>query len=117
MIDGTKIPGNWANFLKVDENKRELFSLLSSILHNSFQLVCKELVITEGDDLNRSLLSDIAALAYCIHQEANGYMILHATHAAHNGHHEILICAVDNNITVDNDIIVFAVILAHTLEE
>ena len=29
-------PGNWAGFLRVDENKSELFSFLSGVLHDSF---------------------------------------------------------------------------------
>ncbi len=109
--DGT-IPGNWASFLRVDANKTELFSFLSGVLHDSFQLGDKELVITEGDDvLSKPPLQDTAALAPCNQEEADSRMMLHAAHAAYNGHKKILIR------TVDTDVVVLAVALARTLEE
>ena len=50
-LAGTMITRNWASFLRVNENKTELFSFLSSIiLHESFQLAGKELVIMKEND-------------------------------------------------------------------
>jgi len=106
------IPGNWASFLRVDENKTELFNFLSGVLYNSFQLADKELVITKGDDvLRKPLLLDTSALAPCNYEEADSCIMLHATHAAHNGHKKILVR------TVDTDVVVLAVALARTLNE
>ena len=79
---GAKIPGNWTSFLRVDENKTELFSFLFGVLHDSFQLADKELVITEGDDVvSKPPLLDTTALSPCNHEEADIRM-LHAAHAA-----------------------------------
>lgn len=112
VVGGATIPGNWNSFLRVDENKTELFTFLSGVLHNSFQLADKELVITEGDDfLSKPPLLDTAALDPCNHEEADSRMMLHAAHAAHNGHKKILIH------TVDTDVVVLAGLLARTLEE
>jgi len=41
--------GNWSSFLRVDDNKTELFSFLSGALLDSFQIADKQLVIMEGD--------------------------------------------------------------------
>jgi len=113
VVGGSTIPpGNWASFLRVDENKTELFNFLSDILYDSFQLADKELVITKGDDvLTKPPLLDTSALSPCNHEEADTRIMLHAAHAAHNGHKKILIC------TVDTDVVVLAVVLAHTLNE
>ena len=46
VVGGASIPGNWASFLRVDDNKTELFSFLSGALLDSFQLAGKQLVIT-----------------------------------------------------------------------
>jgi len=50
VVGGATIPRNWASFLRVDENKTELFSFLSGVLYDSFQLADKELITTKGDD-------------------------------------------------------------------
>ena len=69
MVGGATIPGNWASFLRVDENKTELFSFLSGVLYDSFQLADKELLITKGDDvLRKPPLLDTSALAPCNHE-------------------------------------------------
>ena len=113
VVGGATIPGNWNSFLRVDENKTELFSFLSGILQDSFQLADKQLVITDGDDvMSKPPIPDTAALAPCNHEEADSRIMLHAAHAAHhNGYKKILIR------TVDTDVVVLAVVLARTLEE
>ena len=113
VVGSATIPGNWNSFLRVDENKTELFSFLSGILQDSFQLADKQLVITDGDDvMSKPPIPDTAALAPCNHEEADSRIMLHAAHAAHhNGYKKILIR------TVDTDVVVLAVALARTLEE
>jgi len=49
VLGRASIPGNWASFLRVDNNKTELFSLLSGALLYSLQLAEKQLVITNRD--------------------------------------------------------------------
>ena len=72
MVGGARISGNWASFFRVNENMTELFSFLSGILHDSFQLADKDLVITEGVDfLSKPPLQDIAALSPCNYKEAD----------------------------------------------
>ena len=100
VVGGATIPRNWTSFLRVDENKTELF--------DSFWLADKQLVITKGDDvLSKPPLLDTSVLAPCNHKEAESLIMLHATYAAHNGHKKILICTV----------VVLVVALAHTQKE
>jgi len=69
------------------ESTEQNRSFLSGVLHESFQLAEKQLVITKGDDvLSKPLLLDTSALAPCNHKEANSRIMLHAAHTAHNGH-------------------------------
>lgn len=110
-MGGSTIPTNWVSFLSVNENKTELFSFLS-VLHNSFQLGDKELVITEKDDVfSKSMLLDTEALTPCNQDDADSRMILYAPPRRSNCHKKILI------LVVDNDDVVLAVALARTLEE
>jgi len=70
-----------SSFLRVDENKTELFRFLSGILHNSFQLADKELFVVEGDDvLSKPLLVYNSALAPCNHEEADSDIMLIVHH-------------------------------------
>ena len=91
------------------ENKTELFSFLSGVLHDLFQLADTEMVITGGDDvLSKPPFLYTSALTPCNHEEADSDIMLHAAHAAHSGHKKILIR------TVDTDDVVLAVALART---
>jgi len=100
---------NWASFLRVDDNKTELFCFLSGALLDSFQLAEKQLVITNRDAvLSKPPLLDTTSRAPCAQEEVDSCMMLHAAHA---GHSKITIR------TVNTDVVVLAVALACTLEE
>ena len=104
------IPGNWRDFLRVDENKSELFNFLSLALLEAFNHEGKQLVITNGESiLSKPRLHDQDSLSPCNHEEADSRMLLHANHAALSGHTKILIR------TVDTDVVVLAVSVAATL--
>ena len=110
VIAGALIPGNWKNFLRVDSNKTELYKFLSHALFDLFNQEKKQLVITDGElVLSKPPLHDVASLSPCSHEEADSRMLLHASHAAHCGHHKILIR------TVDTDVVVVAVSVAQSL--
>ncbi|ELU15800.1 hypothetical protein CAPTEDRAFT_215744 [Capitella teleta] len=75
----TKIPGNWASFLRVSQNKQELFIEISQymktvILPAGKHIVCtlleECLVVAEGS-LN------LSSLAPCSHEEADTRILLH----------------------------------------
>ena len=106
MVGGASILGNCASFLRVDDNKTELFSFLSGIFHDSFQLARKQLVATDGDAVRcKPPLPDITGLAPCNHENADTRMMLHAVYVAHAGHRKLTIR------TVNTDVVVLAVAL------
>ena len=47
----TLLPGNWDTFLRVDENKEELFSFLSKQVMESINVPEKQLVATDGEQV------------------------------------------------------------------
>ena len=104
------VPGQWQNFLRVDENKTELFNYLSKEIIKSAEVQCKELVVTlETEVLTTPPRTDLESLAPCSQEEADGRMLLHAADAARRGHDKILIR------TVDTDVVVLAVTAAQSL--
>ena len=88
--------------LRYSAEKTELFSFLSKVLHYAF---CEEdRVLTDGKGVfSTQLFQDLHTLAPCSHEEADSCMLLHVSHAAQHGHHQMLIR------TVDNDVVVLAV--------
>ena len=104
------IPRNWNDFLRVDSNKTELYKFLSHALFDLFNQEEKQLVITDGESvLSKPPLDDLASLSPCNHEEADSRMLLHVSHAAHCGHHKLLIR------TVDTDVVVLALYVAQCL--
>ena len=45
------LPGNWHDFLRVDENKEELFSFLSRQVTESINVPDKQFVVTDGQQV------------------------------------------------------------------
>ena len=100
----SKIPGNWEEFLKVSENKKELFAFLAQ---QSVTIQTEKKVIsTFGKSiLLNSPREDISRLSPCAHEEADTRLLLHAADAAVNGYQKVMLR------TVDTDVLVLAIAL------
>jgi len=65
-------------------------------LYEIWYLKDKQLVIIDGEEVfSKPPLSDLSSLAPCTHEKADSRMLLHASHAARHGHHNIMIRTVD----------------------
>jgi hypothetical protein len=95
------VPGQRQNCLRVDENKTELFSFLSSEIIKSVKDQSKELIVTlEIEVITAPPRMNLKSLAPCIHEETDGCMFLYAADAAHRGNDMILIRTVDTYVVV-----------------
>ena len=92
----TAVPKNWHNFLRVDDNKQELFHYLS--------LSCASwtigVVATADTQVLVSPARDSSSLASCLHEEADTRMFVHAADAASRVHKKIIIHTVDSDVGV-----------------
>ena len=52
VVAAAAIPGNWHRFLRVDENKMNLFAFLTQIALEWFDEKDKQLVITDGEGVH-----------------------------------------------------------------
>lgn len=103
---------DWQKFLHVDANKTQLYRFLTETVLQWFNLSDKQLVNTDGEKVySKPPLPDISSLFPCNHKEAEGRMLLHASHAAHQGHNHIMIR------TVDTDVVVLAVSVSQQLQD
>ena len=109
--ESTPVWKNWAQFLKVDENKSELFHLFAQDLVNCPAVQSFEGVILASDTTEVISNGDIHhnGLTPCNHEEADTRILLHVKHAADGGHRNISIQ------TVDTDVLVLAVSFFHEL--
>ena len=109
----TQIPKDWNSFLKVDKNKEELFKLLADDLTNigTASSDNKTIVSTYLDRVKSfPQISSEQNVSPCGHEEADTRLLLHAKHAAHDDHTNILIR------TVDSDVVVLALFAFHSID-
>ena len=95
------LPGNWQSFLRLDSNKTELFSFLSSVLLKELCDANKKIVVTDGEMIRYTqILQNMHTLSPCSHEEADTRILLHVSHAAQHGHQQIIIRTVDTDVVV-----------------
>ena len=96
--ESTPICKNWRQFLRVDKNKEELFTMLAVELGN--QNANENTIIATA--LENAICNDIsvnlASLAPSNHEEADTRIFLHTLHAARSGHLKICIRTVDTDV-------------------
>ena len=107
-----KLPRNWKEFLRVDQNKQELFKYLAECITSID--VEKQVISTYGKQVLSIIpipCNTIGRLAPCSHEEADTRMLLHAADAVQCGYTKILLR------TVDTDVLVLAVAFVEKLQE
>ena len=101
VTPSTLMPKNWKTFLRVNENKSELFAFLS---HEVTQLSVsnnKEIYATKGNRVLCSTTeSNLASLAPCSHEEADTRLLLHTADAVQKGFRKVTIRTVDTDVVV-----------------
>ena len=94
-----KIAGNWQAFLRIEENKTELFAFLGQqavTIHDE-----RKVVSTSGKlILTNSPIEDVSRLFPCTHEEADTRLLLHAAHAAATGCQRAMVRTVDTDVVV-----------------
>ena len=104
-----QIPKKWSEFLRVDKNKVELFSMLSKIVVQ-IDANGKEILATDGENVLCSTASQsLDQLSPCTHEEADTRIIIHCLDAARKGHQKIMVR------TVDTDVVIIAISFFHLL--
>jgi hypothetical protein len=104
--DSTLCPkqGKWEQFLKVDENKEDLFEMKAKAIAKYHPSPGKQVIATmKNNVVSVGQAVDITDLSPCTHEEADTRMFLHAQNAAQAGMKKIRIR------TVDTDVVAIAV--------
>ena len=90
----------WQKFLKVSENKDELFKYLSSELVTATSTSNYFLLSTKGEVVISNKPVDLARISTSDHEEADSRMILHLFDAAIEGHTKAYLRTVDSDVVV-----------------
>ncbi|KAL8624293.1 hypothetical protein ACOMHN_034016 [Nucella lapillus] len=94
------IPPNWHTFLRIDDNKTELFQYLAQCL---LQIPTeKTIVTTQGTIAISNAPVNLSALSPCTHEEADSRIMTHLVDAAKDSKHILI-------RTTDTDVVVLAV--------
>lgn len=100
VTEQTSIPQNWGTFLRVDSNKKTLFSFLASALQTIDVPDGKILLTTHDEEVKSKPPSDVSLIQPCTHEEADTRMVLHAWHSYQQGYRSIVIYATDTDVVV-----------------
>ena len=110
MQASSTIPGNWQEFLCIEENKIELFSFLATIVTSMANESNKDVISIYNSDVLSNHPRDLARLAPCTHEEADTRIILHLEDAVKDGNDKL------SFRTVDTDVVVLAVTAVQRLD-
>ena len=101
------IPGNCQEFLRINDNKIELFSFLAT---NAATIATdKRVISTCHTGVLCTQSRDVSGLVPCTHEEADTRILLHLEYAVKQGYNKVSIR------TVDTDVVVLAVASAQRL--
>ena len=93
------LPRNWQMFLRVDENKAELFEFLAHHIAG-LQNTDKQIITTLRNEVMCNDSLQHPNLSPCSHEEADTRIILHLADAAMSGYDRIMIRTVDTDVVV-----------------
>ena len=92
------IPGNWPEFLRVSDNKTELFSFMAKTVVEID--TDKQVITTHNSDVLCTNRQDVSGLAPCSHEEADTRILLHLEDAVRHGNTRVSIRTVDTGVVV-----------------
>ena len=92
------VPGNWQEFLRIDDSKTELFFFLAS---NVAEIETnKHLITTHGNGILSSNQEDVSTLVPCTHEKADTRILQHLKDAVRHGYSNASIRTVDTDVVV-----------------
>ena len=94
----TKLPGNWADFLRDANNRQELFSFLSNKIATAVCPEEKEIIVTSGTSV--ILLGTSRSMETCDHEEADTRLLIHLQDGLLNGFSSFVVRTVDTDVVV-----------------
>ena len=96
----THLPKNWRDFLRVNENKTELFNFLSQQIASVTTDEGKVIYATNGKIVLSTYDADVTELSPCSHKEADTHLLLHVRDAVQKGHRKLCIRTVDTDVVI-----------------
>lgn len=97
----TPIYKKFQEFMRNDDNKTELFKMLSeSIIHSDVERC--NVIATSADDVAANTTEDLSSLHPCNHEEVDSRLLLHVQDASNKGFKKISV------VTVDTDVVAIA---------
>ena len=92
------IPGSWQEFLRINDNKTELFSFLATSAATI--ATDKQVISTCHTGVLCTQSRDVSGLAPCTHEEADTRILLHLEDALKHGYNTVSLRIVDTDVVV-----------------
>ena len=98
VVGSSRLPGSWNNFLRLDDNKTELFEFLAT--HIEMNEAANRIVATKGENVVSNIAINMEGLSPCTHEEADTRLFIHAKDAASEGCKNVIIKSTDTDVVV-----------------
>ena len=98
VVGSSRLPGSWNNFLRLDDNKTELFEFLAT--HIEMTEAANRIVATKGENVVSNIAINMEGLSPCTHEEADTRLFIHAKDAASEGCKNVIIKSTDTDVVV-----------------
>ena len=98
VVSSSRLPGNWNNFLRLDDNKTELFEFLAT--HIEMTEAANRIVATKGENVVSNIAINMEGLSPCTHEEADTRLFIHAKDAASEGCKNVILKSTDTDVVV-----------------
>jgi len=94
------VPGNWQEFLRVPENRPELFQYLATQAAENLPTKKEVFPTYKQNVLTCSIHQDVSGLSPSTQEEADSKMFLRVGDAIAKGHQKVMIRSVDSDVLV-----------------
>jgi hypothetical protein len=98
VSDQTKLPGNWIDFLRDPENKKELFGILASKVAKFVFEPGRAVYMTSAESVKH--IGTDSSLSDCNHAEAETRSVVHILHALEHGSKTVQVRTVDTDVVI-----------------
>ena len=101
VLPSAMVLRNWQEFLRLDNNKNELFLFLSEQVVRT-TIEGKQIVVTQGEEVLCSSPATRSKLSPRSHEEVDTRMMVHIVDAVQDGHQSVMIRSTHTNVVVSS---------------
>ena len=98
VVGSSCLPCSWNNFLRLEDNKTELFEFLANLIEMTD--AANIIVAIKGENVVSNMAINMEGLSPCTHEEADMRLFIYAKDATSEGCKNVIIKSTDTDVVV-----------------